>query len=238
MPNFRFGHPLVSCSLVWISFALGLEEKAPTPTADYEVREVSGYTVLIHPDVREHPEDLALALEEMEKQFQEIAKALPEKRVKELQEVKIWLEWEVRKNGAAEFHVSADWLKDNGYNADKLNQVEINNTRSFIEWSRKDQPSMILHELGHAYHHRVLGVDDEDVEEAFKKAEKGGQYKKVKHIRGGERKHYALTNKMEYFAELTEAYFGNNDFYPFNREELKKHDPTGYEMIEKSWNRD
>jgi hypothetical protein len=31
---------------------------------------------------------------------------------------------------------------------------------------------------------------------------------------------------LKYFADLTEAYFGKNDFFPFNREDLKKYDPS------------
>jgi hypothetical protein len=57
----------------------------------------------------------------------------------------------------------------------------------------------------------------------------------VLHIDGREQQAYALTNPMEYFAECTEAYFGTNDFFPFVRAELKKHDPAGYELMEKSW---
>ena len=43
-----------------------------------------------------------------------------------------------------------------------------------------------------------------------------------------------MTTPQEYFAELTEACFGKNDFYPFNRNELKEHDPGGYVVIEKA----
>jgi hypothetical protein len=44
-----------------------------------------------------------------------------------------------------------------------------------------------------------------------------------------------MTNAMEYFAEATEAYFARNDFYPFDRDELKKHDPEMYALVEKLW---
>jgi dipeptidyl-peptidase-4 len=40
---------------------------------------------------------------------------------------------------------------------------------------------------------------------------------------------------MEYFAEATEAYFGKNDFFPFNREELKAHDPLMHDLVGKLW---
>ena len=44
-----------------------------------------------------------------------------------------------------------------------------------------------------------------------------------------------MTNPMEYFAETTEAYFGRNDFFPFTRDELKKHDPEMFELLGKLW---
>ena len=47
-----------------------------------------------------------------------------------------------------------------------------------------------------------------------------GDYEEVLHITGKPRKHYALTNQMEYFAETTEAHFGTNDFHPFVRESV------------------
>lgn len=34
-----------------------------------------------------------------------------------------------------------------------------------------------------------------------------------------------------YFGELTEAYWGENDFYPFDREELERYDPRGFEAL-------
>jgi len=39
----------------------------------------------------------------------------------------------------------------------------------------------------------------------------------------------------EYFAECTEAYFGVNDFYPFNKAELKEHDPDMYDLLTDIW---
>ena len=43
---------------------------------------------------------------------------------------------------------------------------------------------------------------------------------------------------MEYFAELSESYFGTNDFYPFIRAELKVHDPRGFEVLKAAWARE
>jgi hypothetical protein len=45
-----------------------------------------------------------------------------------------------------------------------------------------------------------------------------------------------MTSPQEYFAESTEAFFSRNDFFPFTRDELKKHDPEMYELLERLWN--
>ncbi|MDG2351335.1 MAG: hypothetical protein P8L35_00785 [Acidimicrobiales bacterium] len=47
---------------------------------------------------------------------------------------------------------------------------------------------------------------------------------------------YAATARTEYFAELTEAWFWENDYYPHNREELLEHDPLGVAAIKAAWN--
>jgi dipeptidyl-peptidase-4 len=48
-------------------------------------------------------------------------------------------------------------------------------------------------------------------------------------------KSYAMTNPMEYFAEATEAFFSRNDFFPFDRAELKQHDPELVQLLTKLW---
>ena len=46
---------------------------------------------------------------------------------------------------------------------------------------------------------------------------------------------YAKNDAREYFCEITEAWFGANDFYPFNREQLKQHDPMGWQLMHLVW---
>ena len=46
---------------------------------------------------------------------------------------------------------------------------------------------------------------------------------------------YCMVTVWEYFAELCEAYWGENDYYPFNKEQLKEHDPEGFAMMESIW---
>ena len=46
---------------------------------------------------------------------------------------------------------------------------------------------------------------------------------------------YAMTDEKEHFAEQTEAFFSRNDFFPFDRAELKRHDPAMERLLVKLW---
>ena len=121
------------------------------------------------------------------------------------------------------------------YNPDKRRSVEICNTKNFVGWIKLNQPYMVLRELSHGYHEIMFGFEDPYIKACYKKAVLSRDYEKVAHNLGGTRKHYALTNQQEYFAEATEAYFGRNDFQPFTHDELKEFDPVGFALLEKVW---
>src|SRR5437016_3067655 len=83
---------------------------------------------------------------------------------------------------------------------------------------------------------RALGNANATIRQAYEAAVASHRYESVDYVRGGKKlRAYALDNAAEYFAELSEAYFGKNDFYPFVRSELKEFDPVGFQMIEKLW---
>ena len=131
-------------------------------------------------------------------------------------------------------------MKRNGRNPAMAKGVEFTNIPIFeVETFR--MPIFVFHELAHAYHEQVLGFNNRQVVEAFKEAERAGSYEKVKRAptRPGRRetveKAYAISNPMEYFAETSEAYFGRNDYFPFNNEELKEHDPDMFSVLEEVW---
>src|SRR5262249_18427509 len=48
---------------------------------------------------------------------------------------------------------------------------------------------------------------------------------------------YVATNEHEYFAELSCCYLKKLDYYPRTRDELKKRDPKGYDLMHKVWGR-
>jgi hypothetical protein len=96
-------------------------------------------------------------------------------------------------------------------------------------------PWAVLHELAHAYHDQVLGFHHDAVTAAWKKFRDSGKYKSVLTMSGKPREHYGLTNAKEFFAEMTECYFGTNDFYPFVAGELRQAEPEIFALLAEIW---
>jgi hypothetical protein len=204
------------------------------PTDHYEKRTVEGWTVYVNKDLLA---DAALAdkcLELLRVKLFDVRRVVPEAACAKLATVPIWLELNDKKFPGACYHPSKEWLKANDVNPDKAAAVEIANAHNFLTWTI-DQPSMVLHELAHAYHHLVLGHAYAEIREAYQAAKESGKYEKVLQIRGKTQRHYAMNNIEEYFAESTEAFFGTNDFYPFVRAELKEFDPRMEAVLRKAW---
>ena len=213
------------------------EPKPFVPTSSYETRTIEGWTVHVNKALLAESSKLGQsALRLLETNLYEIKRLVPPKAVEKLQEVPIWLGVNDGHAPCAEYHPSRSWLRDNGYNPDKAKGVEIGNASRFLEWS-KSQPMMILHELSHAYHDRVLGYDHPGIKAAFERAVKSGSYKSVLRNNGKTETAYALSNEQEYFAEASEAFYGTNDFFPFVRVELEQHDPEVYMVLKKVWGR-
>jgi len=101
----------------------------------------------------------------------------------------------------------------------------------------RTQPWVMLHELAHAYHDQFLerGFENPAVKEAWQQLVDSGKYVSTLHVDGRETRHYALTNQMEFFAEFTEAFFGMNDFFPFNRGELRRDAPEIERLMRTIW---
>lgn len=218
---------------------------APQPLKTYALTEVDaeyaeavlhGWRVLVSKQLLAQDGALALqVLNLLDGQLDVIQSKVPARAVQALQAAPIWLELQTPGLRGAQYHWSADWLSSNGYDPRKGRAVEIASARDYLEWSQI-QPSIILHELAHAYHDRVLGKDHPELIAAFNAAVNRGLYESVASAQGLVGRAYALNNYLEFFAELTEAYFVRNDFFPFTREELRQYDATGYAMIESVWN--
>lgn len=191
-------------------------------TADYTRLDLLGWQVLVSSGWQSDPSGRDAALGALAEQLDEITRTVPPEAVAELRGVRIWLENAPLHNSAGQFHVSGFWLRDNGYNPSKVGSVELN--RKFYAW-RDSQPMIVLHELAHAWHHRRLLDQNDRIEATYQTAKASGRYGDA----------YAMTNAKEYFAELSEAYFGRNDFPPVDRAALQAFDPDGYALVRDLW---
>jgi len=144
-----------------------------------------------------------------------ITTVVPEKALTGLRAVKIELDLDYPGLGFMQYHPDVGWLKEQGYSEDLAKCVHIPDVEDFLSpFENHRMPWVVLHELTHGYHDQVMGYDEPRIKAAWKKFRDGGKYQSVLTNRWGMHKHYALTNQMEFFAEMTESYFGSNDFYP------------------------
>ncbi len=203
------------------------------PRSSYQEHQINGFTVLVSQRLLEHAADAVADIGQMTLQLGNIVRVVPDKPLAVLKNVTIWLEW-AEEAGLGEFHWGPEYLIQMGRNPEKAHCVEIVNARHMLEWAGI-QPWSLLHELAHAYHCLSLTFDHPGVTNAYNHAIYTNTYNSVAYVSGGKQKAYATNNKQEFFAELTEAYFGKNDFQPYNKEELQSFDPVGYQLMLDVW---
>ena len=213
---------------------------SPASTEQFQIRNIEGWTAYIKKqDMVEHTAGMDKAIEHLQNQLYQIRLVAPSPAVAIMQQrIPIWMEYDT--DPGMGFHPSYKWLLERGYPSPEGLTSMVSNCRSkdFCDFTLH-QPWVLLHELAHGYDYLYLGegkhYSNQRIEAAFKRAKKSGTYKSVlcRYSKGTE--HYGITNKMEYFTENSEAYFGTNDFYPFVRAELKEHDPHMYVLLQELW---
>lgn len=210
------------------------EEHSQDPAA-YETVAVGDFVVKLSPKILQM--DAAIrkrVIERLTEKTNDVKRVLPPAAYAKLKGATFWVHWDAAKPGMA-YHPNKEFLARAGIPMVMWQAVEIQNVQHFLDWTATVQPWAILHELAHKYHHEVLGAERQDVIAAHQAALAKRIYSSVKHASGRDEMAYATADPFEYFAELTEAYFGKNDFFPFTRDQLKSHDPVGFEMIERCW---
>lgn len=212
--------------------------ETPQPTSR-TVREIEGWRVRVDDRLVGDAPDAELgtrALRFLEAKLVEIKAVVPPERVKDLQGVTIVLDLNCGKLGAMQYHPSAGWLNANGYAEDLARCVHL--PRAADVATRRninEQPWVILHELAHAYHDQKLSFDEPRIVAAYDRFKQSGHGDAALLYNGKRVKHYGLTNPMEFFAEMTESFFGVNDFFPFNRAELQESEPELFELLTEIW---
>lgn len=198
---------------------------------------VEGWTVWVADDLQADPLLKQQVIDRLATKLGEARLVLPAHVYEGLRQgTGFWIEKESPHWPAPVYHPSAEWLREHGMDPSRAKHIEIGNARNFLEWMA-EQPAIVIHELTHAFHDKLLpgGWGNATVLEAYQKAVDSGRYEQVSHVNGGLGRAYALTSATEYFAELSEAYFWRNDYYPFVRWDIEEHDPFIYPLLPLLW---
>jgi hypothetical protein len=206
----------------------------------YQVHTIEGFKVLVNQatldaDVSQFerkPLDV-LALE-----LGMIAKMFPEKTLKLLRNLLIWVEWDEQTalaNGrvgnalAVYYGGHQRQMLREGKHPLKARTVMVLSMKGL---TREHQPKtdsgrcVLLHEIAHAVHDQILGTDNAAIKAGYRLAMERNLYDKSL---------YVATNEAEFFAETTCMYFNQCGYFPKTRAELKKHDPATFKMQENIW---
>jgi len=161
------------------------------------------------------------------------------------------------------FHESAEWLKDNGLTTEKEGCIEMYSALDYLKSRRRwGIGGLLLHELCHAYHFHCIndGFQNSLLQKTYDTAMQAKLYDKVSFkivpdqdtkelnsyydhaVKKSETnyRHYACTNVMEFFAELSCAFHCDNtedynSWFPYNRIQLANHDPNSLQVLQTFW---
>ncbi|RKG67794.1 hypothetical protein D7V80_14945 [Corallococcus sp. CA054B] len=226
--------------LAALAFACVASAASPVPT--YQTRAIEGWTVRIDERLlagaNKPLTDKALVL--LAAQLKEVVRIIPAGPVAQLRKVTLWLSPPYpNEPQVAWYHAGDALLLQSGRNPAMRKSIEFSNVLIFEKETRR-MPLFVLHELSHAYHDQVLGWEHAGLAAAYERAMASKSFDCVERWWGPERSNtferaYAMTDVGEYFAETSEALFGRNDFYPFTREELARHDPGMLALLHQLW---
>lgn len=221
--------------LIVSSFKIQAECKptSSTPSSTDLSHEIDGFCVIFTDKASPQNDPLhSKFLDLLKSNLADLKKMSPElSRIKD--KISIWVTNANWQPSASVSHFSPAWLKEHKMSEKMAPGIEITNTENYLKWAvKEDQPLMFIHEAAHVYMFLFLESKKDKIEELYKSASDKKIYEKVDYHHGENKlRAYALTNSSEYFAELTEAYYGANDYYPYTKDDLKKHDPAAFEFF-------
>jgi hypothetical protein len=225
--------------------------KAIPAIPGYKKQSIHGFTLLIHDDVymnNDNEKWKRKPIDVLEGELATVVRRLPDRTVKVLRNLLIWIEWhdksdpDIGKFVAKYYGVRGNlavFALAKGKHPLKANNIEV---IDMMALTREHQPGVklercvLLHEMAHAVHFQLFGSDNVAIQNAYKIAMDRKLYERVKDVydRTIERP-YLTTTPAEYFAELSCAYLDKLHYFPFDNEQLKKHDPIGYKLMEGTW---
>jgi arylsulfatase A-like enzyme len=212
------------------------------PPREYETRQVRDWTVLVEKQLVTDTPDLARrALERLDKKIGEALAALPASSHARLKNLTLFLMAGTtsshggRDNGLEYFPKSAPAA--HSYLDPRMGtSIVIYSAANWVKQSEFWALKALVHEFAHAQHLEQWPENRADIFDAWQRAKQAGLYRNVKDDKGATlAQAYALQNHLEYFAEISCAYFTGCNYEPFNRAGLKAYDPAGFALVEKLW---
>lgn len=224
------------------SFAPAKEVNYREPARAYVVTNAQGWTVHLERELADAQPALAReALARLDAKLADMLRRLPAGSHARLRRLPIFLLFGEeakaggRDNGAEYFQREAPEffpLTDPHWGS----SLVIYSARNYVQLSDQWAVRVLLHEFAHAWQLEQWPEKQVDILAAYDHAMNQGLYRGVKDVNGDPiAKAYATENQLEYFAELSGAYFLRGEYEPFDRAALRAYDPEGYAMIEKMW---
>ena len=201
---------------------------------DYQRRNVGSFPVYVAPEFSFDRALLERCLQVLESNVKQLEEVLPPAALEELSGIPIWLEYERDQSFTGVYFQTEEWLSLYGFTSAKAKSIQFTSSIADMVGSKRNP---LMHELAHAYHDLVLSPFYAPIWSVYHSAGLSGRYNAVRDSSGHFARAYAMTNHMEFFAELSEAYFTQSDFFPHTREDLRKFDPTSYWAISDAWER-
>jgi hypothetical protein len=224
------------------------KDKAPAKgkkvesVAGYKKHKLDGFTVHIHEDVLKQDADeyKRAPTEVLEFELKNITKVMPKKIADTMRAgVPVWVDWDVKEplsNGRAGYAAGV-YMGTHpkpiliGKEAIYVSGVRIFRMDSIMGRYKNDTDlppdNLLLHEFVHAAHDLAIGFEHGPIKEAYRQALERKLYDKDL---------YVATNDKEFFAELSCTYLAETArYFPRTRDELKRHDPATYKMMEAVW---
>jgi hypothetical protein len=243
---------LRACLVLFLSVAYATPAAAVdlSRIPGYTLRRIQGFPVLINAEVLRHDNDprwQRKPTEVLEHELRTVAHVLPERSVRVLRTLTIWVEWDDRRDPDAGRAVAkyygvlnrrSLWRLAGYKNPLKANNIEIINMRALTAEHQprsKADRCVLLHEMIHAVHIHRFGPHNAAIRATYRQAMERHLYDQAKDVRGRTVRPYAGVNEAEYFAEISCAFLNKLHYYPFDRNDLMVHDPAGYQLMVRIW---
>jgi len=212
------------------------------PPRVYETIQFQPWTIMVERQLLTDDPALAkISLARLERCLQTLQSALPPAALTNLHNVIIFLMYGPKAlgggyaSGAVYYRKTAPDFQKN-VDLRWRNCVVIKSAENYAKLSELWALKVLTHEFAHAYHLQQWPEKQPEMVRAWNHALQKGLYRNVRDDKGRLlARGYAITNQLEYFAELSCMYFVGCNYQPFRRDELKAYDPVGYAMIEKLW---